>query len=126
MTGTNIPKTVDGKSLLPVIRGRQREVRDRVFLAYRDVQRSVRIADWHLIRYPHINKSQLFDLKNDPHEMKNLAGRKEQEAKERELMTALEGLQRELGDTLQLTSPMPREEAWTPEKARIPGKEKGK
>ena len=38
------------------------------------MQRAVRDDRWKLIVYPQINKTQLFDLQNDPHEVKDLAG----------------------------------------------------
>lgn len=124
MIGVEIPKSVDGKSLLPVIQGKEKKVREHIFLAYRDVQRSIRDERWHLIRYPHINKSQLFDLEADPHELKDLAGKKEHAAREKELLDLLGMAQRQLGDGLALTTAMPREAAWTPEKAKVPGKKK--
>lgn len=119
LSGTAIPKSVDGKSLASLMHGKTAKVRDHVFLGYRDVQRSIRDDRWHLIRYPHINKSQLFDLKNDPHEMKDLAAAPEHAAKLKEMTALLEKVQRELGDQLALTSANPRDPAWTPEKAKV-------
>ncbi len=67
-----IPNGVEGKSLLPVIRGKSKKVRDSIYLTYRMLQRAVRDGRWKLIAYPKINHFQLFDLKNDPAELKNL------------------------------------------------------
>ena len=67
------PAGLGGRSLAPVIRGQSEGVREAVFLAYRDVQRSIRQGDWKLIRYPQINRSQLFNLKDDPAETRDLA-----------------------------------------------------
>lgn len=123
LTGTPIPKVLDGKSLAPILHGQATKVRDHVFLAYRDVQRSIRDARWHLIRYPHINKTQLFDLANDPHELNDLADKKEHAAKVKELFALLEQVQRELGDTLRLTSANPQDPTWTPDKAKVKKKQ---
>lgn len=41
---------------------------------FRDKQRMVRSGRWKLIHYPHIDRWQLFDLRNDPHEIRDLAG----------------------------------------------------
>ena len=41
--------------------------------AYRNVQRAVRDDRWKLIRYPQVDKTQLFDLQNDPDELKDLS-----------------------------------------------------
>ena len=40
---------------------------------FRDVQRMVRDDRWKLVWYPKIQKTQLFDLQNDPFERHNLA-----------------------------------------------------
>ena len=54
------------------------------------VQRSIRDGRWKLIRYPQINKTQLFDLQTDPFELHDLAGKTESAAKVQELMSRLE------------------------------------
>ena len=64
---------MDGINLRPVWEGRKSRVRDSVFLSFKGVQRAVRDDRWKLIRYPEINHTQLFDLENDPDELKNLA-----------------------------------------------------
>lgn len=74
MVGTDVPKGVEGKSLLPVIQGKKTEVRDSVYTVYRDIMRGLTDQQYSLICYPKINHVQLFDLKNDPNELKNLAG----------------------------------------------------
>ena len=42
LAGLTRPAGLDARSLAPVIRGESQGVRDAVFLAYRDVQRSIR------------------------------------------------------------------------------------
>ena len=48
--------------------------------------------------------SQLFDLKDDPYELTNLAGVPEYRKREGDMMTLLQQWQTELGDTLRLSS----------------------
>jgi arylsulfatase A-like enzyme len=72
LAGVPVPETVEGLSLKPVLTGEKKEVRDAVFGAFRDVQRMARTTRWKLITYPQINKTQLFDLENDPHELRDL------------------------------------------------------
>src|SRR5207249_234741 len=81
LVGAPVPDGLDGRSLAPVIAGRTPDVRDSLFLAYRDLQRAVRDERWKLIRYPQINLSQLFDLREDPDERHDLAGDPAQQAR---------------------------------------------
>ena len=69
----NSPEGVEGESLAPLWRGEKPGLRDSLFTAYEEVMRAVRDSRWKLIRYPHINKSQLFDLANDAGEMNDLS-----------------------------------------------------
>lgn len=71
--GVKPPAGVEGRSLTGVVAGRQPGVRETVFGAYRDVQRSVRTERWKLIRYPKIDRGQLFDLVADPNETTDLS-----------------------------------------------------
>ena len=90
LAGVPVSAKIDGKSLTPVIRGQSEGVRDTVFLAYRDFQCAIRQGDWKLIRYPQINRSQLFNLKDDPAETKDLAGDPASAGKLKELTALLE------------------------------------
>lgn len=75
LTGLETPASVEGKSLVPVIRGQTDRVRDSIFTAYIKVQRAVRDDRWKLIKYntPGGRHVQLFDLASDPFELHNLA-----------------------------------------------------
>ncbi len=75
LAGVPTPSVVEGKSLLGIIDGRQTKVRDKLFGAYKDVQRMVRDERWKLIKYnAHgVRNAQLFDLRSDPDELHNLA-----------------------------------------------------
>jgi arylsulfatase A-like enzyme len=105
------PDGNEGKSLAPVMKGETKGVRDTLFLAYRQVQRSVRDERYQLIVYPQINKTQLFDLANDPHELKDLASEPAHAKTVERLTASLRTLQQEFGDKQALCSdnPMPAE-----------------
>ena len=75
ITGAAIPETVQGKSLWNVIQGEEQSVRNSSFFVYKNFQRAARNDQWKIIKYNVTNEvvTQLFDLKNDPFEINNLA-----------------------------------------------------
>jgi len=74
LAGVPISKTVEGKSLKPVLTGAQDAIYDEVFCYFRNFQRMIRTDRWKLIYYPHLDRVQLFDLKHDPLEQHDLSG----------------------------------------------------
>jgi arylsulfatase A-like enzyme len=100
LAGLEIPATVQGKSLAAVLDGRQKEVYPFVVCYFRDKQRMIRTDRWKLINYPHIDRWQLFDLTNDPAEMKNLADAPEQRAVVADLREKLAAWQKQAHDPL--------------------------
>jgi len=74
LTGVAAPQN-DGRTLLPILRGERDAPRDGLLLAYRDVQRAYRDDRFKLIEY-RVNgahRTQLFDLRHDPSETKDLS-----------------------------------------------------
>lgn len=67
------PEGIDGEDLYPVILGKAEEVRNSIYLSYRNTVRAVREENWKLIWYMQRKHIQLFDLENDPDEIQNLA-----------------------------------------------------
>jgi arylsulfatase A-like enzyme len=125
-TGIPIPSLVESKSLVPVVTGKAAKVRNTLFTAYKDVQRAIRDGRWKLIRYPQINKTQLFNLQNDPHELNNLADKSDYADKVKAMMALLEKAQKEWGDTCALTSKHPADSTWSPATAKSPAPAKKK
>lgn len=78
---------------------------------YRNVQRAVRDDQWKLIVYPQVNKMQLYDLKSDPAETKDLAQEPGHAEEIDRMRSLLEKLQKENGDTqvLRTEHPLPLE-----------------
>lgn len=75
ITEQSIPESVEGRSLLPAIKNTQTKCYESVFLAYKYLQRAIRTDDnWKLIKYnvQGHETTQLFNLNDDPGEMKNL------------------------------------------------------
>jgi arylsulfatase A-like enzyme len=108
MAGVAVPKDIDGKSLAPVILGKLKKVRDRVMLAYKGSQRSIRDDRWKLIRFPQINRTQLFDLAADPREVHDLAADPVNADTVKRLMATLESEQKRYGDKTPLTAEKPK------------------
>jgi arylsulfatase A-like enzyme len=105
------PSTVDGRNLAPIWNGTAPRVRDTLFLSYGNSMRSVRDERYKLIRYPRVDVDQLFDLANDPEEMRNLAGEKGQQNRVSRMFALIQQWQERLGDTtpLRVSDPEPRE-----------------
>ena len=116
LAGVTVPAAVDGKSLLPLLAGKSPKLRDYLFTVYKDVQRSVRNDRWKIIRYPQVNRTQLFDLASDPHELNDLAGKPEQAGELKRMLALLEQAQKDYNDPYPLTVAAPKPAAWTPPK----------
>ena len=67
------PEDIDGKSLLNIINKKENQIRTSIYTAYRNTVRAVRDNEWKLIFYPQIKVTQLYNLKQDPNELYNLA-----------------------------------------------------
>ena len=112
--GAKIPEGVEGKSIAPILNGKRTKVRDLLYTAYRDCQRSIRDDRWKLIRYPLVDRTQLFDLSTDPHELKNLADLPEHAAKIAEMTALLKQEMAAYADPFPLTVQNPKPAAWSP------------
>jgi arylsulfatase A-like enzyme len=114
MVETEVPEGLDGRSFAGIIQGKEQQTRDSLFLAFENSQRAVRDERYKIIRYPQINKTQLFDLQKDPGEINDLAGDAFQADRIDSLMTKLRTWQKDLGDAQPLSVEKPLDEKWTP------------
>jgi len=87
MIGVDIPITVEGKSMKEAIEKEGINIRDTLYFAYSDAIRSVKDYRYKLIEYiaDNMNVTQLFDLKNDTYETKDLHGDEKYKAIEEKL-----------------------------------------
>lgn len=80
LTGVSRPDTVEGNSLLPILKQPDAPLRDTLYFAYNDTVRSVKDRRYKLIEYAGVvRETQLFDLEHDPLERHNLFGQPEYE-----------------------------------------------
>lgn len=114
LCGVPAPQTSDGIDFTATLKDPAKPARTELLFAYRNVQRAVRDDRWKLIRYPLVNKTQLFDLQTDPHEIHNLADQPAKAAKVAELLALMARQQKEFGDTAPLFVANPSPAAWTP------------
>lgn len=76
LTGTDVPASVEGRSLVGLMNDTTRPGRDRLYFAYTDRQRAVKSRTHKLIEYAvpeRERQTQLFNVVDDPWELTNLA-----------------------------------------------------
>ena len=114
LCGVTNPEPSEAREFSPTLHDPNRPARAELVFGYRAVQRGIRDDRWKLIRYPQINKTQLFDMPNDPYELHDLAGKPESAGKVQELLSRLEQALKQYGDKCALTVPNPKPASWAP------------
>lgn len=105
IAGVGIPSFVEFKSLLGLVNATEKSsYPNGIYGAYLNKQRMIRKDDFKLIVYPDAKRMLLYDLKNDPYEMKDLNGLDDYKEKQQSLLLDLIEMQRQLDDTLDITS----------------------
>ena len=98
------PEFVEFESLLPQAKGApDAKGREWMIGSYINAQRMIRVGDEKLIVYPKSGTVRFFNLKNDPHEMADLAGEESQKERMEELLEKMKKELKELGDPLDLS-----------------------
>ncbi len=100
LAGVAAPPTVEFPSLAALLHADGPAPHPAMFCYYRHFQRSVRTAEHKLIVYPEAGVTQLFDLRRDPWETRNLAASPRHAALRRDLLQKLRQLQLDLEDDL--------------------------
>jgi arylsulfatase A-like enzyme len=114
LCGVAGPATSLGEDFGAILKDPALPGRPHLMFAYQKVQRAFTDGRWKLIRYPHINRSQLFDLKTDPLETRDLSGLPDHAVRLAELTALLEKQQALEGDDLPLRSASPVPAEWNP------------
>lgn len=114
LCGVTNPESSEAREFSATLREPRQPARSELIFGYAAVQRGIRDDRWKLIRYPKINRTQLFDLRKDPFEKRDLAERPKEAGKVHEMTARLESSLKAYGDQCQLTVPNPKPAAWTP------------
>ena len=97
------PSTTDFHSFLPLLRGEtDRSHYDAIYGAYLQLQRCVVMDQWKLIVYPAAGVTRLYNLNNDPLELKDVASDPANTDRKKVLFQKLLTLQSEFGDKMSL------------------------
>ncbi|MFN8710518.1 MAG: sulfatase-like hydrolase/transferase [Planctomyces sp.] len=113
-SGVKIPSSIDAKSLFPLIRKQTAEIRPYLYTGYRDCMRAIRDQRWKLIRYPLVDRTQLFDLNSDPMELHDLSAHADHQQTAGHLMSELQREMHLFDDPVPLTVKDVRPAEWTP------------
>jgi arylsulfatase A-like enzyme len=114
LCGVPPPARSEGIDLTPTLKDPSRQARGSMMLAYKNVQRSVSDGQWKLVRYPQVDRTQLFDLRSDPSEVNDLAAKPEQSERIKGLLALLTKEQSSFGDEAPLHVPQSQPAEWTP------------
>ncbi len=95
-----IPKTVQSRSLIPLICGKETSIYDAVFSCFTDTQRMIRDERWKLVWYPKLNRYQLFDVVGDPDELHDKINDTEHATRIAAMKTSLDDWLKRNGDPL--------------------------
>ena len=98
--GIEVPEDVQFRSLNPLLDGERQQQYAAIYGGYLAVQRMIRKDNWKLIYYPKAEVYRLYDLKNDPQELRDLADAPIQSSRLERLKQELLTLQEEMDDPL--------------------------
>jgi choline-sulfatase len=116
LAGVEMPRHVQFRSLMPIIRRQRERNYDAVYGAYLNLQRMVTRDGYKLLLYPACKKALLFNLAKDSDEMNDLlaadapdpAAQATATATAKKLFATLLELQKPTGDTLDIRSVYPQ------------------
>lgn len=105
LAGIKAPGTkIDGRSLWPVLRGEAVQIHPFITGYFRNFQRMIRTEEWKYVEYPAVDRQQLFNLRSDPNETKNLIHDASAQAVRRQLAIRMQKWFRNQGDAVYANS----------------------
>ena len=112
--GVAAPKTSEGREFSALFAAPASAHRPQLLFGYRNIQRALSDGRWKLIRYPQVDRTQLFDLQADPFEITDLSAKPEHAARVADLLARLAEEQKAVADPLPLVVAKPQPADWVP------------
>ena len=122
LCGVTTPPGSNGREFAAVLKDPSQSARPFLMFGYRSIQKALSDGRWKLIRYPHVDRTQLFDLQADPYETKDLSTLPEHAERIKEMLAKLAAEMKADGDNDPLTAAKILPADWkAPSKVPKPG-----
>jgi arylsulfatase A-like enzyme len=104
LCGVATPQGSNGREFAAVLKDPSQSARPFLMFGYKTIQKALNDGRWKLIRYPHVDRTQLFDLQADPHETKDLSALPEHAERIQAMLAKLAAEMKADGDNDPLTA----------------------
>ena len=122
LCGVATPSGSNGREFSAVLKDPSQPARPFLMFGYKTIQKALNDGRWQLIRYPHVDRTQLFDLQTDPYETKDLSALPEHAERIKEMLAKLATEMKADGDNDPLTAAKILPADWkAPSKVPKPG-----
>ena len=104
LCGVASPSGSNGREFADVLKDPAQPGRPFLMFGYKSIQKALSDGRWKLIRYPHVDRTQLFDLQADPYETKDLSALPEHAERIKAMLAKLAAEMKADGDNDPLTA----------------------
>ena len=104
LCGIATPQGSNGREFSSVLKDPAQPGRPFLMFGYKTIQKALSDGRWKLIRYPHVDRTQLFDLQSDPFETKDLSADPTQAERIKAMLAKLAAEMKADGDNDPLTA----------------------
>ena len=104
LCGIVTPQGSNGREFSSVLKDPAQPGRPFLMFGYKTIQKALSDGRWKLIRYPHVDRTQLFDLQSDPFETKDLSADPAQAERIKAMLEKLAAEMKADGDNDPLTA----------------------
>jgi arylsulfatase A-like enzyme len=122
LCGVATPQGSNGREFASVLKDPAQPGRPFLMFGYKTIQKALSDGRWKLIRYPHVDRTQLFDLQSDPFETKDLSAHPAHAERIKAMLAKLAAEMKADGDNDPLTAAKILPAEWkAPSKVPKPG-----